>query len=146
MSQVRRFQEYADAFEKVFENDDWSVLEPYFSEDAVYETIAGPPFGGKIEGRKALFAQLKQNLDGFDRRFDSRELELLEGPAERDGKVWIRWRATYRLAGKPPLVLEGEETASFEGDRIRRLEDRFGGDASAVTGWLEQYGALLGTA
>lgn len=54
MSQVRRFQEYADAFEKVFENDDWSVLEPYFTEDAVYETIAGPPFWG--EDRRAKSA------------------------------------------------------------------------------------------
>ena len=39
---LERFGQYAAAFEQAFESDDWSVLEPYFTEDAVYESSASP--------------------------------------------------------------------------------------------------------
>ena len=42
---IPRFGAYAAAFEKAFENDDWSVVEPFFHEDAVYEVALPPPFG-----------------------------------------------------------------------------------------------------
>ena len=130
MNPIERFGQYAAAFEECFADNDWSRLEPFFTEDAVYETFADPPFGGRIEGRDAIFSQLKASLDTFDRRFESRDLEILEGPNEQDGAVWIRWRAVYRAGAAPTLVIEGEETASFEGDRISRLEDRFTDESS----------------
>jgi len=135
---IARFGEYAAAFEVAFEKDDWSALEPYFSEDAVYEILGGPPFAGKWEGRRAVLEYLKKSLDTFDRRFETRELELLEGPELRDGAVWIRWRGTYRVADAPPFVMEGEETARLRGDRIERLEDRFESAAA------EKLGAWMG--
>lgn len=125
MSLVERFAQYAAAFEIVFEKDDWSLLEPYFTEEAVYETFGDEPLAGRHKGRDAVFRHLKQSLDGFDRRCESRELEVIEGPEERDGGVWMRWRVTYRAGDAPPLAMAGEETATFEGDRICRLEDRF---------------------
>ena len=125
MSLVERFAEYAAAFEIVFEKDDWSLLEPYFTEEAVYETLGDEPLAGRHKGREAVFRHIKQSLDGFDRRCEARELEVVEGPEERDGGVWMRWRITYRAGDAPPLAMAGEETASFEGDRICRLEDRF---------------------
>ena len=36
MSIVDRYQAYADAFEESFEDDSWSRLEEFFTEDAVY--------------------------------------------------------------------------------------------------------------
>ena len=39
MGEIERFGEYAAAFEVAFEKDDWSVLEPFFTENAVYETF-----------------------------------------------------------------------------------------------------------
>jgi hypothetical protein len=144
MGIVERFQEYAAAFEDTYKTDDWSILEPYFTEDAVYETLADPPFAAKHEGRDVVFTQLKQTLDTLDRRF-SRELEVLEGPAERSGAVWLHWRVTYRAPDLPPLVMEGEETATFSGERIQRLEDRFSpGTSSGATQWLQEHGAKLG--
>jgi hypothetical protein len=125
MDPIERFQQYADAFEDFFEKDDTTLLEPYFTEDAVYETLADPPLGECVEGRAAVLAYLKKSVDSFDRRFESRELEILEGPEVRDGAVWLRWRGRYRVSGAPALEMEGEETVTFEGDRIRRLEDRF---------------------
>ena len=83
-------------------------------------------------------------LDQFDRQFDSRSLELSEGPEERDGKVWCRWVATYTLAGAPDLRLEGEETAEFEGDRIRRLEDRMPRETTdGAVAFMAEHGAKL---
>ena len=43
MDSLTRFGQYAKAFEEVFVNDDWTHLEPFFTEDAVYEIPGGPP-------------------------------------------------------------------------------------------------------
>ncbi len=144
MDPIARFQQYADAFEIFFEKDDPSILEPYFTKDAVYETKGPEALSGCHDGRPAVLGYFKQILDGLDRRFEKRELELREGPEERDGAVWMRWRVTYRAGDAPPLVMDGEETVEFEGDRIRRLEDRFADDAGdAVTAWMTRHGSKL---
>ena len=146
MSLVDRFQEYADAFEVYFEQGDAKLLEPFFTEDAVYETLSDPPLGGLSEGRDKIFEYLALSLASFDKRFESRDLEMLEGPEERDGSVWLRWRVTYTSPGVPPLVMEGEETARFEGDRIARLEDRFPPDAGKnAIAYMDEYGDKLGS-
>ncbi|MGH7964131.1 MAG: serine hydrolase [Candidatus Binatia bacterium] len=144
MEMVDRFLAYATAFEEAYASDDWSKLDPFFTEDAVYDFIAPAPFGEKSIGRAALLAQLKNSVNGFDRRFDSRTVELLEGPIEKDGAVWIRWAAVYTLAGAPNCRMEGEERAVFAGDRIQRLEDRVtDAEASRVGAYFAQYGAKL---
>ena len=124
MSLIERYLRYAAAFETAYASNDWTVLDPLFTADAVYETIAAPPFGTVCTGLAAIKAFFAQSVDGFDRRFDTRGVDVLEGPVERDGAVWIRWAATYTRAGLPALRMEGEETAVFAGDHITRLEDR----------------------
>jgi ketosteroid isomerase-like protein len=133
MSHLAQFAAYAAAFEKAYESDDWSDLEAYFTEDAVYE-IGLPLLGAeRREGRAAILAWFPEVLNRFDRRFESRELTLLEGPREQGDEVWIRGAATYRAPGVPDFVLELEETARFEGDRIAHLEDRFTPEMRAET-------------
>jgi hypothetical protein len=145
MSLIPRFAAYAAAFEKSFESDDWSLLAPFFTEDAVYEVKMGPPIGGRFEGRAAILAYFKNVLDRFDRRFASRELALLEGPKEIGDAVWIRGGATYRAAGVPEFTLELEETVTFDGNRICRLEDRYEPAVQqAVARYLEAHGEKLG--
>jgi hypothetical protein len=144
MDAVSRFREYAAAFEDVVKSDDFRRLEPYFTEDAVYEILGGPPFAGRHVGRAAVFAYLKASLDGFDRRFQTRRIEILEGPELRGGSVWFRWRVSYSSPGTPELVLDGTEAATFEGERIRRLEDRFPLEMSSLTEhWFSHYGSRL---
>jgi hypothetical protein len=144
MDPVARFQEYAAAFEEFFASDDPATIEPFFSESAVYEITGAEPLAGRHEGRAAVIAHLKSSLDGFDRRFDSRTLTLLDGPALRDGTVWLRWRASYKTPGVPELVVDGEETVHFEGDRISRLEDRFPPEASSLMRhWFDHFGDQL---
>ena len=44
MGMTDSFLAYAAAFEDAYATDDWSKIEPYFTEDAVYETFAEAPF------------------------------------------------------------------------------------------------------
>ncbi len=140
MDPIQRFGEYAAAFERAYASDDWSELGAFFTEDAVYEVPGGPPFGGRAEGRDAVVAHLRRSVNAFDRRFPSRRLELLDGPSLRGDRVWMRWRASYSGPGIPELVLDGEESVVFDGDRIRRLEDRFPPEAAAITEmWFRSF-------
>lgn len=147
MDPVRRFLEYALAFERVYRSDAWSELEAFFTEDAVYEVTGPPPFGGRHQGRAAVLAALRASVDAFDRRFARRAVEILDGPSLRDGGVRMRWRASYTTPGVPELCFDGDERAVFEGDRIARLEDRFPPETvSLVALWMEHYGQRLGHA
>jgi len=144
MGIIDRYLAYADAFEEAYASDDWSKLEPFFTEDAEYEFIAPVPFGGRYEGRAAVLTQFQNSVNSLDRRFDSRAVAVLEGPVEKDGGVWMRWAATYTLAGAPDCRMEGEERARFSGDRIRRLEDRItDAEAGRAGAYFAQYGAKL---
>lgn len=131
MNPIQRFIEFAAAFEKTFADDDWSRLEAFLTEDAVYEVTGGPPLGGRWEGRDAVLAQLKASLDALDRRFDERKTELLGAPVAEGETVIFDWRGTYTLEGRPDLVFGGTERIEFEGERVRFFTDlvREGDDA-----------------
>jgi hypothetical protein len=145
MSNIPRFAEYAAAFEKAFESDDWSVVEPFFHPNAVYEI--GLPLLGRTrcDGRDEILAWFKDVLDRFDRRFASRKLALLDGPEDRGDAVWIRGNAVYGSPGVPDLVLELEETVRFDGDRIVHLEDAYAPQMKAeVEAYVREHGPKLG--
>jgi len=135
-----RFMAYAMAFEQTFADDDWSRLEQYFTPDAVYRTGAGE----EIRGRTAVLAHLRSSLEAFDRRFDSRKVGLLAEPELTADSVTIEWRAVFRLAGAPEVVLSGTERAAFAGGAIARLEDTLAdGVEEAVQRWTEEHGQRL---
>ena len=138
MSILERFQAYADAFERTFEDDDWSRIEPYFTKDAVYE--GGP---GDASGRSAVIAKLQNGVNGFDRRMDSRT-PAFETPVVDGDTLRMRWTVTYRKAGAPDLAISGLETAWFRGDQIARLRDDFDPEAEKAMGeWMAAHGAKL---
>jgi len=145
MSQIEHFAAYAAAFEKAYDSDDWSEVENYFANDAVYE-IGLPILGAeRCEGRAAIVAWFKDVLDRFDRRFEARTLALLEGPREDGNEVWIMGSATYTAEGVPDLVLKLEETIRFEGDIIVHLEDHYTPEMTEETvQYAREYGARLG--
>ncbi len=144
MDPLARFIEYASAFEEAVKSDDWSTLESYFTEDAVYEVTGSPAFAVKCEGRESVFAALKASLDALDRRFETREFEMLEGPTSREGVVRFKWRVCYRGPGVPELVIDGWEAAYFEGDRIQRLVDDIPMEMGSITEhWMNHYQSLL---
>lgn len=148
MNPIARFAAYAAAFEKACASDDWTLVAPFFTDDAEYEVGLGPPIGPSpgslVSGREEILAWFKRVLDGFDRRFATREVTLREGPRVDGSRVWIRGSARYTSPAAPPLEFELEETATFEGDRIRRLEDRYSdAERKALARYLEVHGAAL---
>jgi hypothetical protein len=148
MSCIALFVKYAAAFEDAYESDDWSVVEPFFTEDAVYE-CGDLPFGlgGSHEGRAAILAHFKRATSGFDRRFATRTIALVEGPREDGDSVWLRGSALYTAPGVPDFSFELEETTTFRGDLICRLEDRYD-DATvkAAVEYADMHGPKLGLA
>ena len=145
MSSIPRFVAYAAAFEKAYASDDWSLVEPFFTEDAVYEAGPSALFGGRIEGRAAILANFQRIVNAFDRRFDSRAVVLLEGPRVEGDAVWLRGRADYTSDVAPDLSFELEEIATFAGDRICRLEDRYDAEmVAALERYVAEHGAKLG--
>ncbi len=135
MSILERYQAYADAFEETYVDDDWSRIEQYFTEDAVYE---GDPEAAR--GRDAVIAKLNGSVDALDRKLDSRTVDF-QTPSVDGNTLTVRWLATYTKAGAPDLVISGVETAVFEGDRIAVLRDDFDPDAEKAMGeWVAQHG------
>ncbi len=138
MSKLERYQAYADAFEESFKDDDWSRIGQYFTEGAVYE---GEP---EARGREAVLAKLKNGVDNFDRKMDSRTPDF-QTPTLDGDTLTMRWQVTYTKAGRPDLVISGVETAIFEGDSIALLRDTFDTEAQQrMEKWMAEHGAALG--
>src|SRR5689334_21327509 len=95
---IERFHAYAAAFEAAYESDDWSLLEPYFTENATSELN-----GAQTDGRPAVLASFRDGVSMFDRRFDSREMQITEGPAIEGGRVHIKTVNRYERATLPPI-------------------------------------------
>lgn len=139
MSTLEHFVAYATAFEQTFDDDDWSRVEPFFAPDAVYE-VRSAAFGCRIEGRAAILAGLKKSLDGFDRRFAKRTIDVVDGPHVQGEALAVGWTATYGLAGAPSLVLRGRSTVRFGGGRIASLVDEYPRDMDEeIAGWIAEY-------
>ncbi len=145
MSNIGTFAAYAAAFEKAYQSNDWSEVERSFADGAVYEVELDPPMGGRFEGRAAILDYFRFVLDAFDRRFESREVALLDGPTEQGDSVWLRGCATYRAPGVPEFVLELEMTLRFEAERICQMVDHYEPEMKRqIQAYLGAHGSKLG--
>jgi hypothetical protein len=133
---VEELAAYAMAFEHTFADDDWQRLTPHFAPDAEREVLGGGPLAFHSVGREHVIADLKRNVEDMDRRFDLRVPEVLAGPEERDGAVWMEWRLTLRRAGIPDLVVEGRHGTWHRDGRITRIEEHV---SDAVGATVERY-------
>ncbi len=128
MAALEKFAEYAADFERSVADDDWGRIKPYFAADAVYEIVA-EIYAAKIVGPDAIVAGFKKSLDGFDRVFDTRSVELT-GELEVDGdQLSAPWKASYTKEGCDPYVLRGRSTVRYDGDLIASLTDSFDDEA-----------------
>jgi ketosteroid isomerase-like protein len=144
MTILERFAAYARDFEETYRDDDWSRLAQYFTPDATYE-VAGSPLACTLAGPEAIFRGIKKSLDGFDRKFTERRLELAAPPVVEGDTVTVDWAGTYSRPGAPPLTLRGRSIARFAGDRIVRLTDTYADSAGVeeVAAWLRTHGTDL---
>ena len=144
MSKVERFLAYAEAFDRAVETGDWSEVRSFFTEDAVYESLANPPMDGVAHGREAIIERFVTTVAMFDDRFETRGMEFLEGPEENQGAITARFEARYGTEGAPDLVFSGGMRAELEGDRIKLLRDRIPADqVEGVVKWLAVHAAKL---
>jgi hypothetical protein len=144
MNIMEQFITYAGDFEKTFADDDWTRLRRYFADDAVYE-VKSNTFGCRLVGPSAIFAGIKKSLDGFDRRFSKRDIEVTDGPTIDGDELRLGWNVTYTLAEEPPFVLRGRSIVRYAGDKIAYLSDVY--DDAAVNAdfaaWQSQTGITL---
>jgi hypothetical protein len=125
---MQRFMAYAGDFEKTLADDDWSRLRRYFAEDAVYE-VKADSFGCRLSGPTAIFVGMKKSLDGFDRKFARRDVEVTRGPTISGDEMAMGWKVVYHKDGVPSFVLRGRSEVRYSGDKIAYLSDAY--DASA---------------
>ncbi len=138
MSILSQYQAYASAFEESYKDNDWTRIEPFFTAAAVYE---GSPEIAR--GRAAVIAKLKNGVDTFDRKMDTRTPDF-QTPTVEGNCLRMDWTVTYTKAGCPDLSIAGCETAEFDGAQIALLRDDFDPTAEKAMGeWMAANGDKL---
>ncbi len=135
-----RFLAYAQDFEKTYVDDDWSRLEQYFAPDATYEVTGATPC--LLKGRSAIFRGIKKSLDGFDRRFTKRDIEVEGAPQVEGDTLMLDWLGIYERPGAPALRVRGRSIARYAGGVIAQLKDEMKADEAAMK-WFGTYGQGL---
>lgn len=138
---------YAADFEKTYEDDDWGRLAKYFAESATYDVVGGP-MACHIAGRDNIFAGIRKSLQGFDRHFDSREIELLGEPAvvavPAGEEIHLRWQVSYQRGETPLMRLPGASCVTVADDVIIALRDDYDdAELGEVAAWMASHGAGL---
>jgi hypothetical protein len=139
MQVLERFMAYAQDFERTYSDDDWSRLAQYFAPNATYE-VRHPLTPCLLRGRDAIFHGIKKSLDGFDRKFVTREIGLASPPTVAGDTLTLDWTGTYARPGTPPLTIRGRSTARYADDVIVSLVDAYEADPAAAA-WFAAHGA-----
>jgi len=143
MDNVMRFMAYAADFETTLADDDWSRLRQYFAADALYE-VKADAFGCSLRDPERIFAGMKKSLDGFDRKFDGREVEVTSGPEIDGDGMRMAWAVTYRKVGKTPFVLRGRSEVRYRDGLIVYLADSYDPSVAGETeAWMRANGVHL---
>ena len=143
MGVMETFMAYANEFEQTYADDEWQRLEKYFADDAVYE-VQSEAYGCRLEGPAAIFAGIKKSLDGFDRRMDTRKIEVLAPPTIEGDSLEIPWAVSYTLGDAPPIRVEASSKGTVENGRITYLADTYALDEEKkLLAWVEQHGPDL---
>ena len=143
MDILQPFMSYARDFEKTLADDDWTRLRQYFADDAVYE-VKAEPFGCRLSGPAAIFAGMKKSLDGFDRKFTRRDVEVTSGPEVSGDEMRMGWKVVYHKDGVPPFVLRGRSSVRYADGRIVHLADSYDPSVHGeFAAWQQESGLTL---
>jgi hypothetical protein len=143
MDIMQKFMAYAGDFEKTLTDDDWTRVKPHFADDAVYEVKAAP-FACKLSGPDAICAGIKKSLDGFDRQFDRRDIEVIGQPEIEGDEMRIAWSIVYHKEGLAPYTLRGRSMARYRDGKIIYLADSYDpGVDENFAAWQRDNGLAL---
>ena len=138
------FLRWAFGFEAAFWSDDFAALRPLLAPGAVHHADARGLLGTHDTGAEAFLAGLARSVHAFDRRFDVRIPEILEGPTTRPDGVWMRYALRLRRAGLPELAIAGEHLTRYEAGHIVAIEERLPpGTGERVDAYLHEHAAEL---
>ena len=68
---------------------------------------------------------MKKSLDGFDRKFAKRDIEVTSGPEVSDAEMRMGWKVVYSKEGLPPFVLRGASTVRYANGKIVHFVDSY---------------------
>ena len=134
---------YARDFEQTLADDDWTRLRQYFAGDAVYE-VKAEAFGCRLVGPDAIFAGIKKSLDGFDRKFARRDIDVTDAPHMVNDHIELGWTIVYHRDGVPPFTLRGRSRVRYANGKIAYLSDSY--DPSVARDfavWQRESGVTL---
>ena len=124
MEIMQQFLAYAGDFEKTLADDNWARLRQYFADDAVYD-VKSDLIGCTLTGSAAIFACMKKSLDGFDRKFTSRDIAVTSGPEIDGNELRMVWTVTYHKGGWSDFVLRGRSIVRYREGKIVYLSDLY---------------------
>lgn len=140
MNALEIFMAYANDFEATYQDDNWTRLEKYFAGNAVYR-VKSTIMPCELKGTQAIFAGIQKSLNGFDRRFSSRSIQVHDDMQVTPNSVEMGWTVTYTLEDKPRLDLLGRSRVVVEGGLITELQDSYTkADEAAVASWVAETG------
>jgi ketosteroid isomerase-like protein len=143
MDIMQPFMAYAGDFERTLADDDWTRLRRYFADDALYE-VKAESFACRLTGPAAIFAGMKKSLDGFDRKFTKRDIEVTDGPDISGEEMRMAWKVVYTKEGLPPFVLRGRSTVRYADGKIVYLADSYDPSVEAeLTAWRGESGVAI---
>ena len=141
---VERFQQYAEDFERSQVDGDWNRLRKHFTEGVVHERHVGELYNFRDEGIDRVIERFEEAVENIDQRFDRRILVPTGPVAESGNQVQMPWVCLFLVEGAPACVDEGVEIATFQGDRISRLEGQYLDEVvERIALWGARYGHLV---
>ena len=139
MDVMTTFMAYAKEFETTYVDDDWQRLERFFAADAVYE-VKNVSYACRLEGTEAIFAGIKKSLDHFDRRMNTRKIDVTAPPSLEGETLSVTWAVTYTRGSAPPIRISATTTGTVRDGRIVCLCDTYDtGQEEVLRAWLDEY-------
>ena len=139
MSLIQQFIEQRAAFERTYEDGNWMRLEPYFSDDLVYE-VMNMPFHCVIRERAAVIAGLRRSIERFD-RLCQRTVGLGSMIFQEGNNVLVHSGIRFQRGESPPLQSGLWEIATYRDGRIERLIDIYDpGERAKHERWKAEWG------
>jgi hypothetical protein len=136
MDTLQLFGAYAADFEKTYSDDNWARISNRFDPNISY-VVTGSPYDCELKGRDTVLAGLKKALNGFDRRFENREITANGEPNVEPGKVTFPAHCLYEKTGLPTLTFVLTETVELNDEGlITLIHDDYPDGQDHVNKWL----------
>lgn len=138
MNSLKIYDAYYWAFEDAYDNDIWSDVITYFTDDAIYES----PMVGKVTGKENIMSIFQASLNRFDRKFSVKRTieEVKEEKIVEENYLKIPGIVTYGNENSPNLVVNMTEKVWFRNDLIEKIVDDIPlSERIKIQQYLEKY-------